>query len=408
MFGINSLGTTINDTLGLFGIKGGGIGATIDALTFNSTGMLANLHDQAMETALGYGTGPMQRQFGMAGMSPMGFVPGPGAMLPMMSPFCGGGYACGGGLQGVDLAAGSSNLPFISKLLNPRRRAAGQFERMLRYNPAARASFESAIGGRIVNFGLRNDGKMTIQRMGPGMARPMGMGFMNPMAGGAFGWMSGITGAVSGMLGGLTGGLLGGNPFMGFVGGGMAHMMGMGRPSGVGGGFFDNSGAMGGRGFGSWNPAAMPGRINNTNPMYESAHQAQISSLLADPSLTVEDKVTLMIMMIMNKMDKDIENQAQYINSIQQQQSSRAGEGGGGKGGKGGKGGGMLGMGKGKGGGSSVPGAPGGDNSSPSIDVETMKLKRMIDKRGQMFDMLRQIIDKYNETAKGIIQSIGR
>ncbi|CAN0599418.1 unnamed protein product [Laminaria digitata] len=37
-----------------------------------------------------------------------------------------------------------------------------------------------------------------------------------------------------------------------------------------------------------------------------------------------------------------------------------------------------------------------------------MKLKRMIDKRGQMFDMLRQIIDKYNETAKGIIQSIGR
>ncbi|CAN0541398.1 unnamed protein product, partial [Laminaria digitata] len=71
---------------------------------------------------------------------------------------------------------------------------------MLRYNPAARASFESAIGGRIVNFGLRNDGKMTIQRMGPGMARPMGMGFMNPMAGGAFGWMSGITGAVSGML----------------------------------------------------------------------------------------------------------------------------------------------------------------------------------------------------------------
>ena len=37
-----------------------------------------------------------------------------------------------------------------------------------------------------------------------------------------------------------------------------------------------------------------------------------------------------------------------------------------------------------------------------------MKLKRMVDKRSQMFDMLRQIIDKYNETAKNIIQSIGR
>ena len=43
-----------------------------------------------------------------------------------------------------------------------------------------------------------------------------------------------------------------------------------------------------------------------------------------------------------------------------------------------------------------------------SIDVETLKLKRLIDKRSQMFDMLRQIIDRYNETAKGIIDSIGR
>ena len=50
--------------------------------------------------------------------------------------------------------------------------------------------------------------------------------------------------------------------------------------------------------------------------------------------------------------------------------------------------------------------------NTPSVDVETMKLKRMIDKRSQMFDMLRQIMDKYmdkyNETAKGIIDSIGR
>jgi hypothetical protein len=46
--------------------------------------------------------------------------------------------------------------------------------------------------------------------------------------------------------------------------------------------------------------------------------------------------------------------------------------------------------------------------SSPSIDVETQKLQRMIEKRSQMFDMLRQIIDKYNSTAKGMIQSLGR
>jgi hypothetical protein len=161
---------------------------------------------------------------------------------------------------------------------------------------------------------------------------------------------------------------------------------------------------------GSWNPMAMPGRTNNTNPIYEKMHQAQVASVLHDPSLSVEDKVTLMIMLIMNKMDKDIERQAQYINAIQQQQSNRGQMGGmlgmvGGVAGTvfGGPVGGMLG---GQLGG--MLGGGMGNDSGPSIDVETMKLKRMIDKRSQMFDMLRQIIDKYNETAKGIIQSIGR
>src|SRR5688572_7321258 len=143
---------------------------------------------------------------------------------------------------------------------------------------------------------------------------------------------------------------------------------------------------------------AKQGRNNNTNPNYELAHQMETANVLSDPSLTVEDKVTLLIMLIMKKMDRDIERQAQYINSIQQQQSSRQPGGGG-------AGAGAFGFGAG-----GPFAGPGGDagNNSPSIDVETMKLKRLIDKRSQMFDMLRQIIDKYNQTAKGIIDSIGR
>lgn len=46
--------------------------------------------------------------------------------------------------------------------------------------------------------------------------------------------------------------------------------------------------------------------------------------------------------------------------------------------------------------------------SAPSIDVETMKLERMIQKRSQLFNMLNQIMEKYDATAKGIIQSLGR
>jgi hypothetical protein len=52
--------------------------------------------------------------------------------------------------------------------------------------------------------------------------------------------------------------------------------------------------------------------------------------------------------------------------------------------------------------------AAGTQPGSASIDVETMKLKRMIQKRSQMFDMLRGIMEKYDATAKGVIQSMGR
>jgi hypothetical protein len=402
-----SLGTVTNDVLGFFGVRGGAIGYMIDSMPLigSSTGQLQNLQDMFLETAMGRATGPLDRMMMSTmmgpGMMPWGMpfaMPSPMAMMPMMQPFCGCGYA--GGMQSVDLAPGSSNVPFFSRLLDPRRRMAGDFERMIRTNPQARAAFEAQIGGRISDFDFRNDGKFEVIRM-PGYGAGM-YGMMNPMAASGLGYFGSMQSAVMSSFGGSMGGFpmfgagsMLGNPFMGLTMGGFMNVLGMQGPAGAGAGPLDNTGGRGGWGFGSWNPLAMPGRINNTNPHYENAHQAQASSLLADPSLTVEDKVTLLIMLIMNKMDDDIQRQAEYINSIQQQQSSRT------QGGKGGK----FGM-----GGATGPfgGADGGQGSSPSIDVETMKLKRMIDKRSQMFDMLRQIIDKYNETAKGIIQSIGR
>jgi hypothetical protein len=402
MYGVNSFGTSVNDFLGFFNIKGAGIGVAIDSLTGNQLGVLANLHDQFLETALGRGTGPIERMMG-TGIPPFLGMPSPMGAYPGLMPFCGCGYA---GMQQVDLAAGSSNIPFFSKLFNPHRRMAGRFERLLRTNPYARAQFEASIGGRITGFGLRNDGVFTVQRFAPGFHPGMALN-MNPMAGTALGGLYGMEQSIMAQAGRL--GMLGmgtpyfgagsmfGNPFMGFTMGGMMNVAGMQGPAGAGYGPFDNSGAMGGRGFGSWNPLAMPGRINNTNPSYEAAHQAETASVLSDPSLTVEDKVTLLIMLIMKKMDRDIERQAQYINSIQQQQSSREPGATQGTAANGFNAGGPF-------------GGPGGEagGNSPSIDVETMKLKRLIDKRSQMFDMLRQIIDKYNQTAKGIIDSIGR
>lgn len=408
-------GTMVNDALGdLFGAKGGGVGALVDVLSGQPMGALMNWYDRSVETAMGRGTTSMERHMLGMGIPPFGMMPGPMTAMAGMMPMAMGGYAGAGfgGIQRIDLAGPLAvDVPFLSKLIPGRRRNAAMMERMLKYNPVARAQFESMIGGRILHMGLEN-GKITVQRFGPGFAPVPGMHMMNPMAGTAMGYMASMQAATMGhpaMMGAgmpmFGAGSMFGNPFMGFVAGGFGNMMGGMGPQGLGGfGALptDNTSMMGGRGFGSWNPYAQPGRINNTNPMYENMHQAQVQSLLADPSLTVEDKVVLLIMMIMNKMDKDIERQAQRINSLQQQQGNKGQTGTGGMGTSFGNpfGAGMPGL----FGGATMGGIP--ESQESSIDVETMKLKRMIDKRSQMFDMLRMIIDKYNQTAKGIIDSM--
>jgi TIR domain len=50
----------------------------------------------------------------------------------------------------------------------------------------------------------------------------------------------------------------------------------------------------------------------------DKSNQDEVNDILSDSSLTTEDKVTLMIMTIMKKLDQDIERQAQYIDFVQQ------------------------------------------------------------------------------------------
>lgn len=51
-------------------------------------------------------------------------------------------------------------------------------------------------------------------------------------------------------------------------------------------------------------------------------------------------------------------------------------------------------------------GANAGAAGSPSIDVETKKLKRMIQKRSELFDVLGKIMEKYDQSAKNVIQNM--
>ncbi len=89
----------------------------------------------------------------------------------------------------------------------------------------------------------------------------------------------------------------------------------------------------------------------------------EVGRILLDPSLGDADKVSLASLAILKDLDRDIDR------------ASRA-----------------------------IAGMPPG----PDRDLEVMKLKRMIDKRAQGFDLLRVIIDKYNQAAKDIIDSMGR
>jgi hypothetical protein len=275
--------------------------------------------------------------------------------------------------QGFDFGASPDGNPFSLQGLMARHRGA-QFEGFLRQNPFARAQVEMMLGGRIVPDGM-NDGRIMVQPFGAGGGFPGGA---NPAAMSALGLLDQLSrGAMaSGFADAFGPGM-----FQGLMMGALGNML---QSLGMGGGF-PGFGGGGGGGFPGFGGPHQSGSPHPARGAFGIGEGGDASGVLNDPTLTVEDKVTLMIMLIMKKMDKDIEKQADYINKLQQQQNKGGKGGGGGKGGKG-----------------------GGGEKSPSIDVETMKLKRMIDKRSQMFDMLRQIIDKYNQTAKGIIDSMGR
>ena len=288
---------------------------------------------------------------------------------------------------------GLNERAFFRRLRSDRGRPTALANRLLQKDPELRSELERQIGARIVP-GASTRGAIAMYETGT---------TQSAFSAGS----SGASMTLADMFGAMDAAILNQASAIGALstsstaGGGGAYL------SMLDTGLSNILSGMSGAGFGSANSLAMPGVLQNTNPIYETTHQAEVASVLADPSLTVEDKVTLMLMLISQKMDDDIERQAQYINSIQQQQantstSAKAGT----------KSGGALSP-AGSAKGSTVGALTGttgttGSDSSPSIDVETMKLQRMVTKRQQMFDMLRQIIDKYNETAKGIIQSIGR
>jgi flagellar motility protein MotE (MotC chaperone) len=102
--------------------------------------------------------------------------------------------------------------------------------------------------------------------------------------------------------------------------------------------------------------------LRRMNRTYDNP-DPKIDAILADPSLNIPDKIDLASASMLQRLDQDIAEQSKRIETLR---------------------------------------------NTPAVDVEVMKLKRLVDRRSQMFDLLRQIIDQSNKTAKGIIDSMGR
>src|SRR5688572_27810421 len=89
-------------------------------------------------------------------------------------------------------------------------------------------------------------------------------------------------------------------------------------------------------------------------------------------AITVEDRIQELLCNIMAKMDDKIEAHAKEIEALQAGTATTT------------------------------------TGVNKSVDIETMKLKHEIDQRTALFDMLRQIMDKYQQTTNEVVRSMGR
>jgi hypothetical protein len=121
---------------------------------------------------------------------------------------------------------------------------------------------------------------------------------------------------------------------------------------------------------------ATPGVIELVREMgreyLTGGERRKLDTLLADARVGEADKAALGLGIIMNRIDADIEDQSKRLDALRDLYRS------------------------------------GSARDAPSIEVETMKLKRLIDKRAQTFDLMRQILDKYDRSAKKAIESTNR
>ncbi|MBK8010637.1 MAG: hypothetical protein IPK13_04765 [Deltaproteobacteria bacterium] len=375
-------------------ISGFGVQATLTAsITLDGLGAshvmdhLTRLQSASYLGALFGGFSQLNHAHGMRGLAQAyesGFMAGAMSVGSPSAARCPCGHLYGQS-RTIDLANTTLN-----------RLGAMRFEEYLKRRPEARAEVEMRLGGRI-HFGA-TDGVIKVTPFTPGTARALRLGADSPTLRvmEMFGNMD-----RAAMSCGLSGGAAGGHPYMSFLAAGLAQVA-SGALSGSGGGGYAGGGAYanGGGSYG-FNDRGGDGEGPYQSRFGMGPMGEEADAILNDPSLEMTDKILLFLMAVVKKIDDDLEKQMKKVNDLQQQANKDVGGKSGGKGGGKG-GGGVSGAGGGKGGKGGGGGADGKKEGSPSVDMETMKLKRMVDKRSNIFDALRSIIDRIQQLAKAV------
>lgn len=341
----------LNDAINGRYLLGAGFGLNTQLISSLSTSVLKKVSSELNDTFASTFGGDFQQLINLVLNGQMGQAVSP----PNPDKANAQGYAS------VDLASEGSNL--FENILN--RQNGAEMERLLSQNPELREQVEMMLGGRIVNDGVQ-DGRLTLEPFSDtnkadldGNAKTV-RDYMDRMMGNKdsntdseVSEASQIKKALREIIRRLA---MGKGSAEEEAAKAAAGGEGAGEAGGAdGAGAADGKGAAGGKGAAE-----------------SSSDGGSVSDIMSDPSLTMEDKIVMMLMKIMNEMDDEIEAQAKKIEDLQSKAKKNGGSG------------------------------------DTSIDTETMKLSRLTQKRGNMFDTLRTVIDQYDKTADNMIQSMGR
>jgi hypothetical protein len=119
-----------------------------------------------------------------------------------------------------------------------------------------------------------------------------------------------------------------------------------------------------------------PDARQTTEELEKDLVTRETEAILADRGASIEDKLTALLILVSSSFDRLIDKKIGDIQKLEGALKKQGGED--------------------------------ASKTSKSIDVETLALSRLTTKREQFFKLLQGTIEKYNQTAQGVLQKLNQ